>query len=80
MAIDLKRRGFAGTVLGVEADSVNAAAAEKIGLADSVVPVDEAIEIMYNVGRSLPASLRETSLGGTATSISACRSCHRKSS
>ena len=29
MAIDLKRRGFAGTVLGVEADSVNAAAAEK---------------------------------------------------
>ena len=46
----------------------------------NVVPVDEAIEIMYNVGRSLPASLRETSLGGTATSISACRSCHRKSS
>lgn len=44
MAIDLKRRGFAGTVLGVEADSVNSAAAEKIGLADSVVPLDECIE------------------------------------
>ena len=44
MAIDLKRRGFAGTVLGVEADSVNAAAAEKIGLADSVVSLDECIE------------------------------------
>ena len=51
-----------------------------LGGISNVVPVDEAIEIMYNVGRSLPASLRETSLGGTATSISACRSCHRKSS
>ena len=29
MAIDLKRRGFARIVLGVEADPVNAAAAER---------------------------------------------------
>ena len=28
MAIDLKRRGFADTILGVEKDPVNAAAAE----------------------------------------------------
>lgn len=43
MAIDLKRRGYASTVLGVEAESVNAAAAEKIGLVDKVVPLEECI-------------------------------------
>lgn len=32
MAVDLKRRGFASRVMGVEADPVNAAAALKIGL------------------------------------------------
>ena len=32
MAIDLKRRHFADTVLGVEKEAVNAAAAVKIGL------------------------------------------------
>ena len=37
MAVDLKRRGFAREVIGVEADPVNAAAAEKIGLVDRVV-------------------------------------------
>ena len=31
MAVDLRRRGFADEVLGVETDPVNAAAAEKIG-------------------------------------------------
>ena len=41
MAIDLKRRGFAETVLGVEADPVNAAAAEKIGLVDKLIGLDE---------------------------------------
>lgn len=44
MAIDLKRRGFADKVLGVEADPVNAAAAEKIGLVDAVVPFDELVK------------------------------------
>ena len=32
MAIDLRRRGFAGEIIGVEAEPVNAAAALKIGL------------------------------------------------
>lgn len=36
MAIDLKRRGFAHEVLGVEADPVNAAAACQMGLVDEV--------------------------------------------
>lgn len=43
MAIDLKRKGFADEVLGVETDPVNAAAAEKIGLVDRTVAVDECL-------------------------------------
>ena len=43
MAIDLKRKGFAQAVLGVDADPVNAAAAEKIGLVDKVVSLAECI-------------------------------------
>ncbi len=43
MAIDLKRKGFAEEVLGVENEPVNAAAAEKIGLVDRVVALDECI-------------------------------------
>jgi len=33
----------------------------------SVIPFDEVVEAMYKVGRSLPSSLKETSLGGLAT-------------
>ena len=43
MAIDLKRRGFAGRVLGVEKEPLNAAAAVKIGLVDEVVPYEDCI-------------------------------------
>lgn len=43
MAIDLKRKGFASEVLGVEAEPVNAAAAEKIGLVDRVVSYEDCI-------------------------------------
>ena len=41
MAIDLRRRGFADEILGVESDPVNAAAAQKIGLIDRVVTLEE---------------------------------------
>lgn len=44
MAIDLKRKGFAQEVLGVEAEPLNAVAAQKIGLADRVVPLQECVE------------------------------------
>lgn len=44
MAIDLKRKGFADEVLGVEAEPVNAAAAEKIGLVDRMVSYEECVE------------------------------------
>ena len=43
MAVDLKRRGFADTILGVENDPVHAAAAEKMGLADRIVPYEECV-------------------------------------
>ena len=43
MAIDLKRKGFASEVLGVEAEPVNAAAAEKIGLVDRVVSYEDCV-------------------------------------
>ena len=44
MAIDLKRKGFAQTILGVDADPVNASAAEKIGLVDRVVSFEECVD------------------------------------
>ena len=44
MAIDLKRKGFAQTIIGVDADPVNAAAAEKIGLVDKVVTFEECVD------------------------------------
>ena len=44
MAIDLRRKGFAQTILGVDADPVNASAAEKIGLVDRVVSFEECVD------------------------------------
>ena len=44
MAIDLKRRGFAQEVIGVDADPVNAAAAQKIGLVDRTLTFEECVE------------------------------------
>ena len=44
MAVDLKRRGFATRVIGVEKESINASAAEKIGLVDEVVTYEDCIE------------------------------------
>ena len=43
MAIDLKRRGFAEEVTGVETEPVNAAAAEKIGIVDRVVSLEDCV-------------------------------------
>lgn len=38
-------------------------------------PIDETVEIMYTVGKSIPSELRETSMGGMATSKGACARC-----
>ena len=44
MAIDLQKRGFAGRVLGVEADKVAAQAAMTIGLADEMVSLEDCVD------------------------------------
>ena len=56
MAIDLKRKGFAQTVLGVDADPVNAAAAEKIGLVDRIVSLEECIDQSDVIILAVPVS------------------------
>lgn len=63
MAIDLKRRGFADTILGVESDPLHAAAAEKIGLADAVVSFDECVEQSDIVVLAVPADAAVSMLG-----------------
>ena len=45
MAIDLRRRGFADEVLGVENDQVNAEGALRLGLADRIVSREECIAV-----------------------------------
>ena len=43
MAIDLRRRGFATRVIGVEHEPINASAAGKIGLVDEIGTLEDAI-------------------------------------
>lgn len=54
MAVDLKRRKFADEVYGVESEPVNAAAAEKIGLVDRVVSLDECLELCDVIVLAVP--------------------------
>ena len=60
MAIDLKRKGYASQILGVENDPVNASASERIGLVDSVVTVNECLKESEVIIVSVPvgAALR----------------------
>ena len=41
----------------------------------SLVPFDEVVRVMSEVGHALPATLRETARGGLATAPSACAAC-----
>lgn len=41
-----------------------------------LIPFDEMLDTMYQVGRRIPYELRETALGGCAASPSGCRFCH----
>ena len=58
----------------------NAIVAAEISLAGihQMIPLDEMMDIMYTVGKKLPAELRETALGGCALSPSACAKCKIK--
>lgn len=53
--------------------AANAVCAADLALAGqtTVIPVDEIIEAMYKVGKKLPVELKETSLGGLATTPTA---------
>ncbi|MFR3411300.1 MAG: L-serine ammonia-lyase, iron-sulfur-dependent, subunit alpha [Coprococcus sp.] len=56
----------------------NATIAAEIALSGvrQLIPFDEMLEAVYTVGKRLPAELRETALGGCATTPSACAACH----
>lgn len=58
----------------------NAIVAAEISFAGihQLIPLDEMMDIMYTVGKKLPAELRETALGGCALSPSACAKCKIK--
>lgn len=55
----------------------NALVAAEIALSGvrQLIPFDEMVGVMYRVGRSMPAQLRETALGGCATAPSVCQGC-----
>lgn len=55
----------------------NALVAAEIALSGvrQLIPFDEMVSVMYRVGRSLPAQLRETALGGCAAAPSVCHGC-----
>lgn len=57
----------------------NALIAAEMALAGIVqlIPFDEMLDIMYSVGKRLPAELRETALGGCAAAPSACQTCQK---
>lgn len=43
-----------------------------------LIPFDEMLHTMYQVGRRIPYELRETALGGCAATPSGCRLCHKE--
>ena len=55
----------------------NALIAAEIALSGigQLIPFDEMLAVMCQVGRRMPAELRETALGGCAAAPSACRRC-----
>ena len=78
IALDLRRRGHAHEIIGVEADSVNAAAAARIGLVDKVTDLDECLSesdvvvLAVPVGaavRLLPLILDNFNAAGSAEKI-----------
>ena len=59
----------------------NALIAAEISLSGirQLIPFDEMLATMYSVGKKLPSELRETALGGCASTPSACQLCHLSS-
>lgn len=65
----VKRNGFAATVAVLAADM-------SLSGISSVIPVDEVIDAMYRIGRSMPKAIRETAMGGLATTATGLRLKH----
>lgn len=57
----------------------NALVAAELALSQvpQLIPFDEMLSTMYTVGKRLPSELRETALGGCATTPTACASCQK---
>ena len=65
-------------MLGLVCDPVGGAlVAAELALSGvpQLIPFDEMLAAMYNVGRRLPSELRETALGGCAATPAACQRC-----
>ena len=60
--------------------AVNAPGAIEMALAGvkSIIPADEVIITMKDIGEKMNSSLKETALGGLAASKSACSYCRKK--
>lgn len=56
MAVDLKSRGFADRIVGVEQDPLHAAAAKELGLVDKMVDYDECIATSDIIVVAVPVS------------------------
>ena len=58
-------------------NAANALIAAELSLSGirQLIPFDQMLDAMYAVGKRLPAELRETALGGCATTPSACAKC-----
>lgn len=59
--------------------AANALIAAEMSLAGitQMIPLDEMLDCMYNVGRRLPVEFRETAKGGCATTPTACKLCNK---
>ena len=57
MAVDLKNRGFADRVVGVEADALHASAAKELGLVDEIVSYEECIAMSDIIVVAVPVSI-----------------------
>lgn len=55
--------------------ATNALTCAEIALSgiEQIIPFDEMVETMYNVGKGIPPELRETALGGCASTATGCR-------
>lgn len=56
MAVDLKKRGFANRIVGVEADALHACAAKELGLVDEIVSYEDCVAFSDIIVVAVPVS------------------------